>query len=187
VRPGRTRRPLHAAGFTTAFGAHAVAANLGVYTASRHGSLLTLGILLALYDGAEVILKPVFGALADRIGGKPVLIGGLLAFAAASGGFLLAGSPAALFAARLGQGAAAAAFSPAASMLVARLAALGLALAGWAVLAVPAAPAAAQAPPDHRRPHPPPVSARVPRPGRRAGRSHRRPPGRRRVPAGTRP
>jgi len=112
-----------------------------------------------------------------------VLIGGLLAFAAASGGFLLAGSPAALFAARLGQGAAAAAFSPAASMLVARLApggkgrafgsygawkglgytlgpllgsalvalhgygllfavlgALGLAVAGWAMLAVPAAP-----------------------------------------------
>ncbi len=174
---------MYAAGFTTAFGAHAVAANLGVYTGTRHGSLLTLGILLALYDGAEVILKPVFGELADRIGGKPVLIGGLLAFAAASGGFLLAGNPAALFAARLGQGAAAAAFSPAASMLIARLApqgpgrafgrygawkglgytlgpllgsalvtlhgygllfavlaALGLAVAGWAMLAVPAAP-----------------------------------------------
>jgi MFS transporter, DHA1 family, tetracycline resistance protein len=174
---------LYAAGFTTAFGAHAVAANLGVYTGTRHGSLLTLGILLALYDGAEVILKPVFGALADRVGGKPVLIGGLLAFAAASGGFLLAGNPAALFAARLGQGAGAAAFSPAASMLVARLApggkgrafgsygawkglgyalgpllgsalvalhgyrllfavlaALGVAVAGWAVLGVPAAP-----------------------------------------------
>jgi hypothetical protein len=47
---------LHAAGFTTAFGAHAVAANLGVYSETRHGSLLTLGILLALYDGAEVLL-----------------------------------------------------------------------------------------------------------------------------------
>jgi MFS transporter, DHA1 family, tetracycline resistance protein len=113
---------LYAAGFTTAFGAHAVAANLGVYTGTRHGSLLTLGILLALHDGAEVVLKPVFGALADRVGGKPVLLGGLIAFAAASGGFLLAGSTAALFAARIGQGAGAAAFSPAASMLVARLA-----------------------------------------------------------------
>lgn len=118
-------RPLLAAGFTTAFGAHAVAANLGVYTGSRHGSLLELGILLALYDGAEVVLKPVFGALADRIGGKPVLIGGLIAFALASAGFWLAAGPAALFAARLGQGAAAAAFSPAASMLVARLAPKG--------------------------------------------------------------
>jgi DHA1 family tetracycline resistance protein-like MFS transporter len=180
---GRAIRPLYAAGFTTAFGAHAVAANLGVYTGTRHGSLLTLGILLALYDGAEVVLKPVFGALADRVGGRPVLIGGLLAFAAASGGFLLASNPAALFAARLGQGTAAAAFSPAASMLVARfasggrgrafgsygafkglgytlgpllgsalvtlhgygllfavLAALGVGVAGWAMLAVPAAP-----------------------------------------------
>ena len=174
---------MYAAGFTTAFGVHAVAANLGVYTGTRHGSLLTLGILLALYDGAEVLLKPVFGALADRAGGKPVLIGGLLAFAAASGGFLLAGNAAALVAAQLGQGAAAAAFSPAASMLVACLApegrgrafgsygvwkglgytlgpllgsalvalhgygllfavfaALGLAVAGWAMVAVPAAP-----------------------------------------------
>ncbi len=174
---------MHAAGFTTAFGAHAVAANLGVYTGLRYGSLLTLGILRALFAGAEVLLKPVFGAIADRAGGLPVLIGGLLAFAAASGGFLLAGNPAALFAARLGQGAAAAAFSPAASMLVARLApegrgrafgsygvwkglgytlgpllgsalvaaggygllfavlaALGLAVAGWAMLAVTAAP-----------------------------------------------
>jgi len=124
-RDRRAARPLFAAGFTTAFGAHAVAANLGVYTGTRHGSLLELGILLALYDGAEVVLKPVFGSLADRIGGKPVLIGGLLAFALASAGFFLADGPAALFAARLGQGAAAAAFSPAASMLVARLAPKG--------------------------------------------------------------
>lgn len=174
---------MYAAGFTTAFGAHAVAANLGVYTGTRHGSLLTLGILLALYDGAEVVLKPVFGALADRVGGKPVLLSGLIAFAAASGGYLLAGSTAALFAARLGQGVGAAAFSPAASMLVARLApggqgrafgsygmwkglgyalgpllgsalvalhgysllfavlaALGLTVAAWTALAVPAAP-----------------------------------------------
>ena len=135
----RAARPLLAAGFTTAFGAHAVAANLGVYTGSRHGSLLELGILLALYDGAEVVLKPVFGSVADRFGGKPVLIGGLIAFALASAGFWLATGPAALFAARLGQGAAAAAFSPAASMLVARLAPKGGGL-GFAALAATAAP-----------------------------------------------
>jgi hypothetical protein len=37
--PGRVRRaaaPLYAAGFTTAFGAHAIAANLGGYTRGRH-------------------------------------------------------------------------------------------------------------------------------------------------------
>ena len=112
--------PLWAAGFVTAFAAHAIAANLGGYATGCHASLLELGVLLALYDGAEVLLKPAFGALADRIGPRPVLVGGLLAFAASSGGFVLAGEPDALAAARLGQGAAAAAFSPAAAALVAR-------------------------------------------------------------------
>jgi DHA1 family tetracycline resistance protein-like MFS transporter len=105
----------------TAFGAHAIAATLGVYAAGRHASLVELGVLLALYDGAEVLLKPAFGALADRVGARPVLLGGLLAFAAASAGFVAAGQPDALAVTRLGQGAAAAAFSPAASTLVARL------------------------------------------------------------------
>jgi DHA1 family tetracycline resistance protein-like MFS transporter len=113
--------PLLAAGFVTAFGAHAIAATLGRYAAGRHASLLQLGLLLALYDGAEVFLKPAFGALADRIGPRPVLLGGLVAFAAASAAFVAAGNPDALAATRLAQGAAAAAFSPAASTLVARL------------------------------------------------------------------
>jgi len=176
--------PLLAAGFVTAFGAHATAANLGRYATGRHASLLELGVLLALYDGAEVLLKPAFGALADRIGARPVLLGGLVGFAGASAAFVLAGEQDALAAARLGQGAAAAAFSPAAGALVARfspadrrgrafgsygawkglgyttgpllggalialggfpllfatLAALGLGVAVWAAVAVPAAP-----------------------------------------------
>jgi DHA1 family tetracycline resistance protein-like MFS transporter len=176
--------PLLAAGFVTAFGAHAIAATLGRYASDRHASLLQLGVLLALYDGAEILLKPAFGALADRIGPRPVLLGGLLAFAAASAAFVAAGNPDALAATRLAQGAAAAAFAPAASTLVARLspdrqqgrwfgsygawkglgytlgpllggalitlggfallfttlAALALAVAGWATLAVPASP-----------------------------------------------
>ncbi|MBM9504299.1 MFS transporter [Actinacidiphila acididurans] len=113
--------PLYAAGFTTAFGAHGVAASLGSATPDAVTSLLTLGALLALYDGAEVLLKPVFGSLADRIGARPVLLGGLVAFAAASAVYALAGSSGWLWAARLGQGAAASAFSPSASALVARL------------------------------------------------------------------
>lgn len=114
--------PLYAAGFVTAFGAHSIAASLGGYTHAQHAGLLTLGLLLAVYDGAEVLLKPVFGALVDRTGPRPVLLGGLIAFALASAAFVLAGDPAFVGLARLGQGAAAAAFSPAAGTMVARLA-----------------------------------------------------------------
>ncbi|WP_340385249.1 MFS transporter [Streptomyces sp. SS7] len=113
--------PLYAAGFTTAFGAHGVAASLGGRTGDAVTSLLVLGGLLALYDGAEVVLKPLFGSLADRVGARPVLLGGLVAFAVASALYAVADSPGRLWAARLGQGAAASAFSPSASALVARL------------------------------------------------------------------
>lgn len=119
--PARQMWPLYAAGFTTAFGAHGIAASLGGDAKGAVTSLLVLGGLLALYDGAEVLLKPVFGTLADRIGARPVLLGGLVAFAAASAVYAVADSPGWLWAARLGQGAAASAFSPSASALVARL------------------------------------------------------------------
>jgi MFS family permease len=112
---------LYAAGFVTAFGAHSIAANLGSFNHDRHGSLLALGFLLAVYDGAEVVLKPVFGALADRIGPRRVLVGGLIAFATASAAFVAADNPGLVGVARFGQGAAAAAFSPAAGAMVARL------------------------------------------------------------------
>ncbi|MGW2934221.1 MFS transporter [Streptomyces sp. NPDC001156] len=119
--PGRQTWPLYGAGFTTAFGAHGIAASLGGFSEDAVTSLMVLGGLLALYDGAEVLLKPVFGTLADRIGARPVLLGGLIAFSAASGLYVVADSPGWLWAARLGQGAAASAFSPSASALVARL------------------------------------------------------------------
>lgn len=113
--------PLYAAGFVTAFGAHSIAANLGTYGQQHRAGLLAIGLLLAVYDGAEVILKPVFGAVVDRVGARPVLIGGLIGFACASAAFVAANDPELLGLARFGQGAAAAAFSPAAATLVARL------------------------------------------------------------------
>lgn len=119
--------PLNAAGFVTAFGAHSVAAGLGAEHGNIGLTLVNLGILLAVYDIAEVFLKPVFGALSDRIGVKPVIVGGLFAFAAVSlaGAFVV--GPVALGIIRFGQGAAASAFSPASSAAVGRLAAPGAA------------------------------------------------------------
>ena len=113
--------PIYGAGFVTAFGAHAVAANLGVYAVRHHSSLWELGLLLGVYDGAEVVLKPVFGSLVDRRGATPVMVGGLIAFSVASAAFVLAGRPHWLGLARLAQGSAAAAFSPAAGAAVASL------------------------------------------------------------------
>lgn len=118
----RATMPLYAAGFVTAFGAHSIAAGAGAQSENIGLSLLNLGVLLAVYDLAEVFLKPVFGALSDRIGPKPVIVGGLLAFAAFSLIGFWAADPALLFLTRFGQGAAASAFSPASSATVARLA-----------------------------------------------------------------
>lgn len=113
--------PVYGAGFVTAFGAHAVAANLGAYALSRHDSLVELGFILGAYDAAEVVLKPVFGTLVDRRGAKRVMVGGLVAFGLASVAFVAGGDPHLLGAARLAQGAAASAFSPAAGAAVATL------------------------------------------------------------------
>jgi len=119
---GASSAPLYAAGFVTAFGAHSIAASLGAQSENIGLTLLNLGILLALYDVSEVFLKPVFGALSDRIGAKPVIVGGLAAFGALSLIGLWAADPVMLALARLGQGAAASAFSPASSAMVARMA-----------------------------------------------------------------
>jgi MFS family permease len=96
---------LYGAGFLTAFGAHSIAASLGGFVGKEHLSLFTLGALLAVYDGPEVVFKPVFGSLADRIRPRRVLIGGLLAFGAASLLYVIAGDPGTVWEARLAQGA----------------------------------------------------------------------------------
>ncbi|WP_456823621.1 MFS transporter [Cellulomonas sp. P5_E12] len=124
-RPTDALPPLYAAGFVTAFGAHSVAAGLGASGESLGLNLLRIGFLIAIYDVAEVVLKPVFGSLSDRIGAKPVIVGGLVAFAVTSSIGVWGAEPLVLVLARLGQGAAASAFSPAASATVARLAGPG--------------------------------------------------------------
>ncbi|MFV0458656.1 MAG: MFS transporter [Actinomycetales bacterium] len=114
--------PLYLAGFTTACGAHGVAVGLGLQAGDVGLALLGFGVMLALYDVAEVILKPVFGALSDRIGVIPVIVGGLVVFSVASVAAALFPMPIMLAVSRFVQGAAAAAFSPASSSAVARLA-----------------------------------------------------------------
>ena len=86
VRAGRRGGvpALWAAGFTTAFGAHGIAAAFGAQAGHLGLTFVSLGVLLALYDVAEVVLKPVFGSWSDRIGVKPVIVGGLALFAVAS-------------------------------------------------------------------------------------------------------
>ncbi len=124
-RQNATIAPLYAAGFVTAFGAHSIAAGIGATGESIGLDLLRMGAFLAIYDLAEVFLKPVFGSLADRIGAKPVIVSGLLAFGIVSLIGLWSSNTIALAVARLGQGAAASAFSPASSATVARHAAPG--------------------------------------------------------------
>lgn len=112
---------LYAAGFVTAFGAHSVAAGAGADTHNLGLTVFGLGLLLAVYDLAEVILKPLFGTLSDRVGQKPVILAGLIGFAVISVAGAWAVGPIGLALVRFGQGAFASAFSPSSSAAVSRL------------------------------------------------------------------
>ncbi len=109
---------LSLAGFVTSFGAHIIAVNLPVYAEEVGTGFLGIGILIALYDLAEIFAKPVFGFIADRKGMKVTMIAGLLLFSLSSLLFLLV-DPRLLFVVRLLQGMGAAAFSVASISMVA--------------------------------------------------------------------
>jgi len=70
--------------FVTSFGAHVVTVNLPVYAREMGVGLAMIGILIAAYDFAEVIAKPLLGAVADRAGMKATLLAGIGLFIAAS-------------------------------------------------------------------------------------------------------
>jgi DHA1 family tetracycline resistance protein-like MFS transporter len=115
----RQLAPIYGAGFVTAFGAHAVAANLGGY-APRPSRLAARTRYLA--RRLRRCRGPTQAGLRLRRGSqgcKPVMVGGLVAFALASGLFVIGGDAHLLGVARFAQGAAAAAFSPAAGAAVA--------------------------------------------------------------------
>lgn len=104
--------------FVTSFGAHVVAVNLPIYAKQVGAGLAMIGLLIAIYDFAEIIAKPVFGFIADRTGLKSTMFVGLAVFSLASLGFF-AVDPRLLLVVRLLQGVGAAALSIVSAALVA--------------------------------------------------------------------
>ena len=106
-------------GFVTSFGAHVVATNLPVYAETVGAGAFTIGLLIAVYDFAELFAKPAAGLVADRRGMKPVLLIGLVVFIVGSLLFLII-NPKLLLVVRFVQGLGAAALSTVSISLVAR-------------------------------------------------------------------
>jgi MFS family permease len=71
-------------GFVTSFGAHIVAVNLPEYAKEVGVGVAMIGLLIAAYDFAEIIAKPIFGSLSDKQGMKRTLLLGIGVFIAAS-------------------------------------------------------------------------------------------------------
>lgn len=107
-------------GFVTSFGAHVVAVNLPVYAKSTGTGLFEIGIIIAAYDVAELVAKPVFGRVADRRGMVATTVAGLLVFSFGSLLYLVL-DPRLLLITRVLQGLGAAAFSTSSMALVARI------------------------------------------------------------------
>ena len=97
-------------GFTTSFGAYIVASNLPAYSRGTGAGLILIGFLIALYDIAEIFIKPLGAVLSRKIGEWQVLRAGLVLFVLASGLYLVL-DPDWLILVRLLQGAGAAFFS----------------------------------------------------------------------------
>ena len=104
--------------FVTSFGAHVVAVNLPVYAKQVGVGLTAIGVLIAVYDFAEIFAKPVFGWIGDRNGIKPTMLVGIAFFSLASVSYLLL-TPRLLILVRFFQGLGAAALSITSAALVA--------------------------------------------------------------------
>lgn len=104
-------------GFVTSFGAHIVAVNLPVYAEQVGIGVALIGVLIAAYDFAEIVAKPIFGALADRRGMKQTMLAGIALFVVASLLYLVV-DPRFLIVVRFLQGIGAAALSAVSLALV---------------------------------------------------------------------
>ncbi len=106
-------------GFVTSFGAHIVATNLPPYAEAIGVGAFVIGLLIAVYDFAELFAKPLAGFIADRSGMKLTLLVGLGIFILGSLLFLVI-SPKLLLLVRFVQGLGAAALSTVSITLVAK-------------------------------------------------------------------
>src|SRR5260370_20090207 len=127
LRPSAALRPsrywylliLALCGFVTSFGAHIVATNLPAYAKTVGTGAFMIGLLIAVYDFAELFAKPVAGFIADRRGMKLTLLVGLAIFILGSLLFLVI-SPKLLLLVRFVQGLGAPALSTVSITLVAK-------------------------------------------------------------------
>jgi MFS family permease len=99
-------------------GASAILPLLPAYLRLHGGSPAAVGFVMAAYYAAGLVLQYPLGHLGDRIGQRPVLIGGLLSYAVGSLGFLLHPGVAGYVALRAAQGAGAGAVQVASFALV---------------------------------------------------------------------
>ena len=106
-------------GFVTSFGAHVVAVNLPDYAEKVGFGALMIGLLIAVYDFAELFAKPAAGLIADRHGMRVTLLAGLAVFVLGSL-LYLAVPPKLLLIVRFVQGIGAAALSTVSIALVGR-------------------------------------------------------------------
>ncbi len=106
-------------GFVTSFGAHIVAVNLPIYAAQVGVGVAVIGLLIAAYDLAELVAKPLFGWVADAQGMKRTMLAGIVVFTLASLSYLVL-PPQLLVLVRFAQGVGAAALSAVSLALVGR-------------------------------------------------------------------
>jgi len=74
---------------------------LPVYSQAHHASPQTIGLLMASFSAMQFLFAPVWGRMSDRIGRKPVLVGGLVGTAASYVLFAYADTLTMLFVSRM--------------------------------------------------------------------------------------
>ncbi len=88
-QPLRLIRTLTLTVFLQWMGATSIVPMLPLYIRHLHGSDALAGVVMAAFFGAGVLSQYPVGRMADRIGRRPVLIAGLVAYGMASVSFLL--------------------------------------------------------------------------------------------------